>query len=417
MSARDLVKNGLVVALDIGSTKVSCFIARPDGAGGARVVGIGHQAASGLRNGAVVDLDAAEESIRTAVDAAERMAGETVRSVIVNLSGGYPWSRLISVEVDIAGHPVGERDLARAQSQARSACAAEDGELIHAIPAGYTVDGARGYASPLGMYGERLGVRTNIITANAGPLRNLRLLVERSHLDVAQVVLSPYAAGLATVVEDESDLGVTVVDMGGGCTSIGVFFEGSLVYGDVIPVGGGHVTQDIARGLSTPLGHAERLKTLYGSAIAGPSDDHEMLVVPEVGDDSGQATRDVPRSMLIGIIQPRIEETLELVRARLRESGAENVAGRRVVLTGGASQLTGVRELTAQVLDKQVRVGRPLRLQGLADAVAGPAFAVSAGLIAYATRGMEEIALGRLADAGAGGGRLSRIGRWFKENF
>ena len=265
------------------------------------------------------------------------------------------------------------------------------------------------------MYGERLSVTLHVLAAANGPLRNLKTAIERCHLQVDGFVASGYASGLACLVEDEMDLGVTVVDMGGGTTNVAVFHEGALVFADVVPVGGRHVTSDVARGLSTTAQHAERMKTLYGSAIPSPADEREMVSVPQVGEAGADAIQQVPRSILIGIIQPRVEETLELVRDRLVASGMTGVAGRRLVLTGGACQLTGVRELAARILDKQVRVGRPLRLHGLAEATEGPAFATCAGLLAHVIQRPEEAKIAAEANAAHGG--LRRIGRWFKEYF
>ncbi len=415
-------KGGLVAALDIGSTKTCCFIARMDEAKGGmkrhpRLVGIGHQVSRGVRNGAIVNLEAAEASIRAAVAAAEQMAGTRVQDVIVNVAGGHPHSRTIGVEVAIAGQQIADGDMRRALGHTR---VVEDDEraLIHSIPVGFSIDGSRGIRDPRGMYGERLGVNMHLVTAGSGALRNLAACVARCHLEIAEMAVSPYSAGLASLVEDEMDLGATVIDMGGGTTSLAVFFDGHVVFTDSISVGGGHVTNDIARGLSTPLVQAERIKTLYGAASAGPADDREIIEVPLVGEDDPGSVAQIPRSLLVGIIHPRLEETLELVRGRLEQSGFDKLAGRRVVLTGGACQLPGVRELAAQILDKQVRIGRPLRLGGLAEATSGPAFATCAGLIAYAER--------READASAdllgpvperASGLIGRIGEWFRAAF
>ncbi len=411
-------KNGPIAALDIGSTKVCCFIARPDGSGGRRVIGIGHQVANGMRAGTVVDMEAAEEAVRGAVDQAERMAKERIERVIVSFSGGRPASRIIDVETDIAGQEISERDLKRALAQAHLLArrSTEGREILNAIPAGYTIDGTPGFREPQGMFGARLGLRLHVISAELGPLRNLKLLAERCHLEIAALVVAPYASGLSSLVEDEIDLGVTLIDLGGGSTDVGVFYDGHMIHTDQVPVGGNHVTNDIARGLSTSTAHAERLKTLHGSAVAGPDDEHAMVSVPRVGESGADAMQQIPRSMLIGIIQPRIEETLELVRDRLQASGLARTAGRRAVLTGGGALLTGVREHAARVLDKQVRVGRPLGVHGLAEATEGPAFAAAAGLLAYADRNPEGASRETMTEGG-GDGRMQRIGRWFKENF
>jgi cell division protein FtsA len=409
-------RNGLITALDIGSTKVGCFIGRRETGGGVRVLGIGHQASNGVRAGTIIDMDAAEEAIRSAVHSAERMAGETPREVIVNVSGGKPQSHTVSVEVEIAGHAVGDADIRRVLTRARGERSAMSGEVLHSTPAYFSIDGNRGVANPRGMHGQRLGVSMHFLTVEPGPIRNLATVIDRCHLEVRRIVASPYASGLATLVEDETDLGVTLIDMGGGTTSIAVFAGGRLVHADVIPVGGNHVTNDIALGLATPGRHAERIKTLHGSAIASPNDDRRMISIPQLGDDGNEAAQEVPRNLLTGIIQPRIEETLELVRARIELSGLSRDAGRRAVLTGGACQLTGVRELAARILDKQIRIGKPIGIHGLAEATEGPAFATCAGLLTFVTRRPSDIEAVTSSEAGSGG-RMARLSKWFRENF
>ncbi|MBX3488633.1 cell division protein FtsA [Parvibaculum sp.] len=417
-------RSGTIAALDVGSSKISCFIARieagriANGHAPVRVIGIGHQVSRGIRAGTVVDMDAAEEAIRVAVDAAERMAGVTIRDVVVGMSGAEPKSQTVGVKAAVAGGEISDSDLGRLIGHAQNNFQPEGRDVLHAIPANYSVDDARGVRDPRGMFGERLGVEVHMVSGLRGPLRNLELCIERCHLTVAGLAVSPYASGLACLVEDEMDLGVAVIDMGGGTTSLGIFFEGAMVYCDAVSIGGNHITNDIARGLSTPLAHAERMKTLYGSALASPSDEREMIDVPQVGESDADAANHIPRSMLTGIIQPRLEETFELVRDRMEASGYGRLAGRRVVLTGGASQLNGARELAARMLDKQVRVGQPIRLTGLAEATGGPAFSTCAGLLTYSQISpLEAAGAEDEADNGAPGGQLRRFGRWLKENF
>ncbi len=414
-------RNGLVAALDVGSTKVACFVAKTDPSAqgaAARVVGIGYQVSKGVRGGAIVDMEQAEQSILNAVSAAEQMAGDTLHAVLVNVSGGSPTSRTIGVEVSIAGHEIGDGDVRRVVDQGRAAHAQGERRLLHAIPVGYTIDGSRGIRDPRGMYGERLGVNMHLVTASAGAVRNLETVVGRCRLDIDAFVVSAYAAGLAALVEDEMDLGVTVIDMGGGTTSVAIFFDGNVIHTDCVPIGGNHVTNDIARGLSTPVVHAERLKTLYGSAVASPADAREIIDVPLVGEEDHVQPNHVPKSILTGIIQPRLEETFELVRSRIEASGFDKIAGRRVVLTGGASQLQGARELAALVLDKQVRMGRPIRLPGLSDQTGGPAFSACAGLLAFAMQTSAETArpAPQALGDGAAVGLFGRFGLWLREN-
>ena len=407
-------RRNIIAALDVGSTKVCCFIAQFERE--LQITGFGHHVSKGIRGGTIVGMEAAAASIASAVQDAEQMAGETVKSVFANVSGGLLGSDTLQVEVAIAGHEVGDGDLKRALAQGRAGYQMADRELIHSIPVGYSIDGSRGIRDPRGMYGDRLGVNMHFVSAAAGPIRNLAACIDRCHIDVDGFIVSPYASGLACLVPDEIDLGVTVVDMGGGTTTIAIFFDGNVVFTDSVPVGGVHVTSDIARGLSCSLAHAERMKTLYGSASASPQDHEEIIDVPLIGEDSPAQPNHVPKSLLTGVIQPRMEETFELVRERLESSGFNQLAGRRVVLTGGASQLQGVRELAAQVLDKQVRLGRPSPIPGLAEATSGPAFATAAGMLLHVVRAELGSPLADFTGLEDQGGVIGRLGHWIREN-
>ncbi|MHA1601088.1 MAG: cell division protein FtsA [Alphaproteobacteria bacterium] len=415
-------RHGLVAVLDVGCSKVCCFIARLDGNSMPNVIGIGQQASRGIKGGAVVDMAAVEMIILNTVHAAEQMAGHTIDNVVVSLSGGHPASSSVGVEVAINGHEIGDADLRRAFShshdgQGQGEWAGNGRQLIHSIPTGYKIDGHRGIRDPRGMFGDQLCVDIHVVTAASSAVRNLTTCVQRCHLDVAGFVVAPYASGLAALVEDEKELGVTVIDMGGGTTTIAVFYEGNVIYTDVIPVGGMHVTSDIARGLSTPLAHAERMKTLFGHAMPVSADEREMIDVPQVGEDELNQTRQVPRSLLVGIIQPRLEETFELVRSHLEASGFAKIAGRRVVLTGGASQLAGLTDLAALILDKQVRIGRPVHVKGLAEATAGPAYTTGAGLLVYASLAETATPLKAGLETGESESLIGRVGHWFREHF
>jgi cell division protein FtsA len=412
---KSVVRNGLISALDVGSSKVCCFIARVEG-DSVRVVGIGHQVSHGVRAGVIVDMAAAEQSIRAAVHAAEQMAGETIHNVYLNFSAGSLTSQQVAVEVPLNGHPIGDNELRRLLSQGRARCSPGDREIVHTIALGYTVDGNRGIRNPRGMFGSRLGVNIHVVTSEAGPMRSLTNGVEHCHLDVAASVVSPYASALACLVDDEVDLGVTMLDMGGGTTGVAVLVEGDVVHTDVVPIGGNHITNDIARGLSTPIDHAERIKALFGSATHGHTDEREMIDVRPIGEADDAETNPVPRAELVSIIRPRVEETLELVRSRLEASGAEKAVGRRLVITGGASQLQGMREYAAQLLDKQVRIGRPLGVAGLAAATTGPAFSTCVGLLTYALNRRLEVPEQARDVEDEAVGCFGRLGQWFREN-
>jgi cell division protein FtsA len=415
--------------LDIGTTKVACLIARlmPAEASDTlrgrthrcRILGIGHQRSRGIKAGAVVDMDEAENAIRLAVDAAERMAGVQVESVIVNLSGGRLGSQLYHAQVGIGGKAVSDQDIHRVLEAAASRTEQQGRALLHSLPTGFSLDSTRGIRDPKGMIGDTLGADMHVVSCDAAAARNLMLAIERCHLDVEAVVSTSYAAGLSALVDDEAEMGAALVDMGGGTTTIGVFADGHLTHVDAIAVGGNHVTMDIARGLTIRVSDAERLKTLYGSCISSPSDERETISVAQVGED-GEHPIHVPKSHLVRIIRPRVEEILELVRDRLQAAGFAPQAGRRLVLTGGAAQLTGMPEAARRIISNQVRVGRPLGIQGLPESAKSPAFSAAVGLLIYPqVAGIEHFEPRRRVVTQSTGtdGYMSRMGRWLRESF
>jgi len=409
-------RGSLIAALDIGTTKICCFIARV-GTDKPRVIGIGHQISRGVRNGTIVDLEAAGASIVNAVHAAEEMAGDTIQQVVTNLSGGFFASRIVKAEIGITGREITDVEVQRVLEQGYLIGEPGDQHVVHSVPVGFSIDESRGIRDPRGMFGERLGVNMHVVTASAASVRNHASAIGHSHLDLDALVVSPYAAGLSCLVEDEIALGVTVIDMGGGTTTIGVFFGGNMIHADYVPIGGCHVTNDIARGLSTPVAHAERMKALFGSAISSSTDERETIAVPQVGEEEEGHVSHVPKSLLVGIIAPRIEETFELVRNRLEFSGFDKFAGRRVVLTGGACQLHGVREFAGLILDKQIRIGRPQRITGLAEATGGPAFSTAVGLLHFALSERVEVARSGRSPRRAPNWLFGRLGHWLRENF
>jgi cell division protein FtsA len=417
-----------VSVLDVGSTKICCMIARlkPRDADRHRrrthnieVLGFASTRSRGIKSGVVVDLEQAERAIRLAVDAAERMAEVTVNSLIVNISCGRLHSETFSASIEIDG-PITAGDIHRVLA-AGGAHSISDGRMVlHALPIGYALDDNRGMHDPTGMLGESLGVDMHVVTADEAPLRNLELAVNRCHLEVETVVATPYASGLAALVDDEADLGVACIDMGGGTTTLSVFHDGEFVHADAIAIGGQHVTLDIARGLSTNLADAERIKARHGSALSSISDEKDILTIPPVGEDERDHPNSVPRSALIRIIRPRVEETLEMARDMLANSGFANQLGKRVVLTGGASQLTGLEETARRILGRSVRIGRPLGINGLPEAAKSPAFAAAVGLIIYPQvarieqfRARQPMRLSRTGTDGY----FARVGRWFRDSF
>ena len=417
-------KGSLFAALDIGSSKTACFIGHiVDDKGTFEIIGVGNKPSSGVKNGAIVDLDAAEGVIRQTVHAAENMAadvmrGYPLREVISNVSGVHVRSFGHSVKVEIGGHDITDNDVRRALAKAQQKESDENLELIHTIPTFFRVDGQDGVRDPRGMYADNLKVDVNLVSGESAALRNMAVCIERSHLDISALCTGAYAAGLSSLVDDEVDLGCTVIDIGAGTTSFAVFHSGYMIYCDAVPIGGQHVTNDIARGLTTSKADAERLKILYGCAVASQTDEGEMIEVPRLGENEqeGGKPNHIPRSFLVGIIQPRLEEIFEHVRAKIKDSGLQKVISRRVVLTGGSSQILGIRDLSGHVLDKQVRLGKPIRLTGLPDAVSGPAFSTVAGLLAYAAEHTEEMPAEIMARVRPES-MVDRAKLWLKENW
>lgn len=404
---------GPIGVLDIGTTKIVCLIGRIESDGELRLLGTGWQRGRGVRAGAVTDVEEAERAIRAAVGAAEEMADTRLSAVGVNLSCGAPETRAFNVQLPIGGRRVGDDDLRRAVAEARSRAATDGRVVIQSLPLGFTVDEADGVEDPRGLHCDMLGARMAVLDAGAGALRNLTTTLARCDLGLRELVAAPLAAGLSALVEDERRLGAVVIDMGGGTTSVGVFADGHMVHAALVPVGGQHVTNDVARMLSTTVAHAERLKTLFGGVGEGPDDARELLPVPLVGEDE-HAISKVPRAMLVNIIRPRLEETFELVRDRIGAAGLGRDGESRIVLTGGGSQLIGARDLAQRIFGRPVRNGRPAPLRGLPDAANAAPFAVAAGLLAWSAGRGRVVSDLDLTDARPEG-RFRRFVHWLKD--
>lgn len=421
-------KSAIISVLDVGTSKIVCLIARLDPVEAspqrtrtheARILGIGHQRSRGMKGGQVVDMEQAETAIRLAVDAAERMAGVQVDSIIVCASGGRVGSQQFAAKIGVGARAVGESDIHRVLEASCAHTTSEGRAVLHSLPTRFSVDGADGVRDPRGMIGAELGAHLHVASCDVAAVRNLGLAVERCHLNVEAFVAAPYAAALATLADDEAEIGATIIDFGGGTTSMAVFSNGALTHLDAVAVGGQHVTFDIARGLNIRLSAAERLKTLYGSALPSSADDSETFAVEPVGEENGRPSH-LPRAHLVRIIRPRVEEIVELARDRLRKAGHPTHAGSRIVIVGGASQLTGLVETARRILGGQTRAGRPTGVQGLPDSARNPTFAAPVGLLVYpqvAIREHFEPSRARLPAVANGDGYFARVGRWLKDSF
>lgn len=385
-AARDVrSRQQTVAALDIGTHKISCVIARDEGLR-LRVLGMGQHRSQGIKAGAIVDMNAATYSIQSAVYAAEQATGTIVEQVHVNLSCGHPRSSIVRLSQQIGGQEITQAHIERLIEQAAaSAETGSDGQMkrrrLHLNPIDYSVDYERGVSDPRGLFAEELGATIHLLTVGESAVQTLRRCLKDCRLNIASLTATPYASAMAALTPDERELGAAVVDLGAGTTSICTFHRGVPVSMDVLPVGGEHITRDIAQSLCITTAEAERLKTLYGSAIAYSTDDAHAIQLDGPGGDRFAPGREITRSVLTGIIRPRVEETIEMVREKLGQPHLQRFAPQRIVLTGGAARLPGIREYAAMLLSRQVRVGQSLHVSGGGDASRGPEFVTGAGLL------------------------------------
>lgn len=429
---RAALRRGTVGLLDIGSSKIACLILRidPDGPGARRAAGQGPQAglqtirvagfantqSRGVAMGEIEIMDEAERGIRTVLDRAQKHAGLRVDQAIVAFSGGLPKSYGVSGEVTVAGGEVTAQDVGAALAASVLPEFGEGRDVIHAQPVNFTLDGRTGLADPRGQVGLRLAVDMHMLTVAHAAIRNAAQAVKRCDLELAGIALSPYAAGLSALVEDEMELGAACIDLGAETTSVSVFFRRHMIFADTIPFGGLQVTQDIAQAFAAPAEDAERVKVKHGELQATGRDDRELIELKRIGGERDPERRFITRTELIGVIRPRMEEILEDVRASLDAAGFEHLPSQRVVLTGGASLLPGLETLATRILGRQTRTGRPLRIQGLPQAATDAQFAALVGLAAHAARPQDEC---WDFDLPARGGplRIGRALRWFREHW
>lgn len=376
-----------MTALDIGSSKVSALIAEPGEDGEIKILGTGQRESRGVKRGLVADMERTEATIREAVEQAERIAGINVESAFVGFSGGGLASTVASVEVEIGGGRVEEHDIEQLLAVGRDSIDPEGKMILHAIPALYTLDGLHGVKKPLGLHADKLAVDIHVVAAEPSPIKNLDLCVRSAHLGVSAIVASPVAAGLACLSDEERELGVALVELGGGVTNVSVFAGGMLAGLKSLPMGGIDISDDIASAFGTRRAEAERMKCFYGSATTSPRDNHDMIELKPIagGEDGTEASR-ITRAQLIGVIRQRLEHLTGDIASALKELGFSGPFGRQVVLTGGGSELKGIADYAQGVLGRAVRIGRP-KMPGLPEAHGGPAFTTLAGLAQFAASG------------------------------
>ncbi|GAB7079817.1 cell division protein FtsA [Megalodesulfovibrio paquesii] len=404
-------KSDLIVGLDIGTTKICAVVgeATPDGVD---IVGIGTSPSTGLRKGVVVNIEQTVQSIKKALEEAELMAGCEIRSVYAGIAGSHIKGFNSHGVIAVKGGEVGEKDVERAIDAAKAVAIPLDREVIHILPQEYIVDDQRGIADPQGMSGVRLEVRVHIVTGAVTSAQNIVRSCHRSGLDVADIVLESLASSKSVLTAEEREIGVALVDLGGGTTDIAVFANESIKHTGVLALGGTNLTNDIAFGLRTPMAAAEKIKVRYGCALADLVKKDETIDVMSVG---GRDSRRLSRRVLAEICEPRMEEILSLVDQELVRSGFKNMIGAGVVLTGGTALIEGCQELGEQIFNLPTRLGYPQHVGGLRDVVNSPMYATAVGLLMYGAEkeGLEHKF--RIRDANVFNRILGRMKKWFSD--
>jgi len=426
------MQRGVIAVLDVGTSKIACLVLRFDGTdkftgaedigskagqSGFRVIGAATTRSRGVRFGEVDTMPETERAIRTVIQAAQKMADLRVDHVIACFSGARPRSYGLAGAIDLQENVVTENDV----SQVLAACDMPDygdgREVLHAQPVNFALDHRSGLIDPRGQIGNCLATDMHMLTVDAAVVANLLHCIKRCDLEIAGLASSAYVAGISALVEDEQELGAACIDMGGGATGLSIFMKKHMIYSDSVRLGGDHITADISQGLQVPTSTAERIKTFYGGVVATGMDDRDMI---EVGGDTGDWEHDrrtVSRAELIGIMRPRVEEILEEVRARLDAAGFEHLPSQQIVLTGGGSQIPGLDGLATKILGQQVRLGRPMRVQGLPQAATGPAFAASVGLCLFAAHPQDEWWDFDIPAEKYPARSFRRAVKWFKDNW
>ncbi|KAF0807967.1 cell division protein FtsA [Alcanivorax xiamenensis] len=406
--------DNMIVGLDIGTSKVVAIVGQVTSEGTVEVVGLGSQPSRGMKKGVVVDIEATVRSIQRAVEEAELMAGCQIHSVYAGIAGSHVRSLNSHGIVAIRDREVMQADIDRVIDAAQAVAIPADQKTLHVLPQEYVVDNQEGVREPVGMSGVRLEAKVHLVTCAVNAAQNVEKSVRRCGLEVEDIILEQLASAYSVLTEDERELGVCIVDIGGGTTDIAIFTEGAIRHTANIPIAGDQVTNDIAMALRTPKQHADEIKIKYACALTQLAGADETIKVPSVGD---RPPRTLSRQNLAEVVEPRYDELFTLIQAEIRRSGYEDLIPGGIVLTGGSSKIEGAVELAEEIFHMPVRLGTPQGVAGLTDVVRNPIYSTSVGLLLYGLRMEKE---GLSARAQAGGGQvnwLERFKRWFQGNF
>lgn len=406
--------NKMIVGLDIGTSKVVAIVGAITPEGQLEIVGIGSHRSNGLKKGVVVNIESTVLSIQRAIEEAELMAGCQIHSVYAGIAGSHIRSLNSHGIVAIRDREVFSQDLERVIDAAQAVAIPADQKILHILPQEFLIDDQDGVKEPLGMSGVRLEAKVHLVTCAVNAAQNIEKCIRRCGLDVEDIILEQLASSYSVLTEDEKELGVCVVDIGGGTTDIAIFKDGAIRHTGVIPIAGDQVTNDIAMALRTPTPNAEEIKIKYACALAKLTSPDETIKVPSVGD---RQPRDLSRQALAEVVEPRYDELFTLVQAELRRSGYEDLIAAGIVLTGGTSKMEGVIELAEEIFHMPVRLGAPQNIRGLSDIVNNPIYSTGVGLLIYAMKQQQGGGRAATSTKESQGSIFSKIKKMFQSNF
>lgn len=411
-------KSPVVAVLDVGSSKICCLIAQLDKNENISIIGAGFQESQGLVSGVITDMSALESSIRDCVASAEKMASLRIKKVIIGFSSVNIDIENINIEVDLKGAVISQGDLDKAYNFLSKKHNFVDKSILHIIPFQYSIDGNKGVKSPLGMFGDKLGLDISIISADANTLRNLENVVKNSDLEIEKIVYIPYATGLSLLSEEEKELGVALIDLGSTLSSVSIFYNGAMLYSKVIPLGGNMVTTDISRIFSLSLSNSERIKIINGQLIEELENSLSTIEVNSIGEENESI--EITRRDLISVIKPRISEIVHTINECILESSYNNIIANRVVITGGVSQMDGLIEFSSKIFEKKARLAKPQNIKALPENMKSPSFSAVCSLINFSMKDNNDINI-HLPNINHNSDNyyvyLKKIKNWFVENF
>jgi cell division protein FtsA len=399
-------RKNIIAAIDIGSSKIICGMAKILGDGELEIISINSQLARGIKSGVITDLKIASDAIAQVIDEAEKISGIAIRTVYINVSSSNLISHQLNSEIDVSGHEINSNDLTKLLFNSLSKYDEQQLQVVHSFVYDYILDGNRGVTNPLGMYGSKLSCSVSTLVTPNNTIANLNNCLSKCQLDVTGYVASSYASGLACLSKEEMELGVALIEIGGGCASVSIFASGQLIFADGIAIGGRHITTDIAKGLGIGFDEAERIKSIYGSVLQDSLTEKEVIEVETDGE-----TRLISRAILTEIITARVEEILELLDQKLINAGF-SIMGNNIVLTGGVANMSGMKELVNKIFESPVRIGYPKSFAE-SDFEIGPSSATLVGMIINAAQHFKEATMLKSQERFS----LKKVWYWFKENF